>query len=326
MSRRTLAALATLAAIFLAAPAAHAESGRYNLRVSVGPGGPPFGFVGEAAFDLQLAPPFALEFTAGGGYVTDGNTEGGVLTIGAGARFRFAEDYSGYLDEGGSGAGNFWFAPHAGFAFAIDGAAFMADISVGYDFSIAAPFSIGPFARGILVVADFVGGIVTGGVSMTFEFEPIRPPVEPDVDLDRDGVFDRSDACPGTLFGATVDGRGCVPMVRVLVLDGIVFAYDSAQIDPSSENTLNQAASMLIDNPDVSVEIGGHTDDIGSADYNERLSLDRATAVRDWLVGHGVGAARLSVRGYGSSQPLAPNTDEASRSRNRRIEFRQLDR
>src|SRR5687768_10346969 len=102
MTRTTSRALGALVFLLTSlAATASAESGRYNLRISAGPFGPPAGVLGEVGFDFQLAPPFALEFTAGGGYVADGNVEAGVLTIGAGARFRMLEDYSGYVNEGG---------------------------------------------------------------------------------------------------------------------------------------------------------------------------------------------------------------------------------
>ena len=108
-------------------------------------------------------------------------------------------------------------------------------------------------------------------------------------------------------------------------LEGIEFRYDSAEILPTSETPLSRAAQALRDNPTVRVEIGGHTDDIGGREYNEDLSRRRAIAVRDWLVALGIDAPRLEVRGYGSQRPRVENVDEASRARNRRIEFVQLE-
>ena len=72
------------------------------------------------------------------------------------------------------------------------------------------------------------------------------------------------------------------------------------------------------------VEIGGHTDDRGGTASNETLSRQRAEAVRDWLVSHGIDTSRLEVRGYGESRPTASNATPEGRARNRRIEFRRL--
>lgn len=349
MQTRHSIALALAAVALLFAPAAHAESGHYNLHLS---GLGPLPAAGEASFDWQLAQPFALELRAGGGVLTDFfQTTEGLFYATVGARLRFADDQSGYLDEGGSVAGHFWIAPHVGLLFAESGPAFLVDGSVGYDFSLFAPVSVGPFFRaGIGVGEASVVGFVAGGVQVSIEIDPIR---EPDTDLDGDGVMDRRDRCPssppglavdalgctdedgdgviddldmcpGTPEGADVDGRGCVLLPPELVLEGIEFRYDSAEILPGSEPSLLRAAQALRDNPDVRVEVGGHTDDVGGRAYNDDLSLQRATAVRDWLVARGVDPARLEVRGYGSAQPRVENVDEASRARNRRIEFRQL--
>jgi OOP family OmpA-OmpF porin len=113
-------------------------------------------------------------------------------------------------------------------------------------------------------------------------------------------------------------------MQRELVLQGIEFEYDSAEINPSSEPVLRVAAQMLIDNPDVRVEIGGHTDDQGTPSYNLELSQARAQSVANWLQGHGVEGSRLEVQGYGQTQPIVPNDSEENRARNRRIEFKQI--
>lgn len=342
-------ALSLFSLSLLLAPTAHAESGRFNLHLS---GVGPLPAAGEASFDWQLARPFALELRAGGGALTDfGQLTQGIFYATAGARFRFADDESGYLDEGGSIAGHLWLAPHVGFFLTDTAAGFLFDASIGYDFSIVNPVSIGPFFRaGVGVGGADVAVFVAGGLQVSIEIDPLR---EPDTDLDGDGVMDRRDRCPGsppggavdplgctdedgdgvnddldmcpgTPPGADVDGRGCVLLPPALVLEGIEFRYDSAEILPTSEPSLLRAAQALLDNPDVRVEIGGHTDDIGGRAYNDDLSLQRATSVRDWLTGRGIDARRLEVRGYGSAQPRVENVDEASRARNRRIEFRQL--
>ncbi len=82
-------------------------------------------------------------------------------------------------------------------------------------------------------------------------------------------------------------------------------------------------AASLIANPDIKIEISGHTDNTGSAATNTRLSQARADAVRTYLASKGVSPDRMVTRGYGPTQPVAPNTTAAGRAQNRRVELRQ---
>ncbi|MBS2029250.1 MAG: OmpA family protein [Deltaproteobacteria bacterium] len=70
------------------------------------------------------------------------------------------------------------------------------------------------------------------------------------------------------------------------------------------------------------VEIGGHTDNVGTHDYNLKLSDARAAAVKDWLTAHGIAAGRLTSHGYGDTQPIVPNDSELNRAKNRRVELK----
>lgn len=168
----------------------------------------------------------------------------------------------------------------------------------------------------------------TDGGGSRDAWERANPPHDPrvaaDDDGDRDGVPDERDACAGTARGVEVDARGCAVLRERLVLDGITFAFDSAEILPESEPTLERALSLLRDNPDARIEIGGHTDDVGDARHNLRLSQQRAETVRRWLVQHGVPPGRLVARGYGATSPRASNQTEEGRAQNRRIEFMHL--
>ncbi len=109
-----------------------------------------------------------------------------------------------------------------------------------------------------------------------------------------------------------------------MILHGIRFALDRAEIETDSEPTLRSAAQALRDNPNAEVEIGGHTDDTGTVDHNQQLSNARAQAVADWLVAHGISRDQITVKGYGSTVPRAANDTEEHRSLNRRIEFKRL--
>ncbi|MGE0789622.1 MAG: OmpA family protein [Sandaracinaceae bacterium] len=171
-------------------------------------------------------------------------------------------------------------------------------------------------------IPDTDQGGVPDGYELTHGMNARDPA---DDDGDRDGVLTNVDQCPDTAQGAEVDERGCVLIRERLVLRGIQFAYDSADILPESEGTLQIAIQALRDNPDVRVEVGGHTDNQGSRQYNRDLSQRRAAAVREYLINHGVDGSRMTARGYGLSRPTASNDTEEGRAENRRIEFTVID-
>ena len=107
-----------------------------------------------------------------------------------------------------------------------------------------------------------------------------------------------------------------------LVLYGVNFAFDKSDLLPESYPVLERAVQLLNDKPDVKVEIQGYCDSIGTEAYNQKLSLDRAQSVRNYLVSKGIAANRLTTIGYGESNPIANNTTEEGRAMNRRIVFR----
>ncbi|MGE3799612.1 MAG: OmpA family protein [Candidatus Kapaibacterium sp.] len=112
---------------------------------------------------------------------------------------------------------------------------------------------------------------------------------------------------------------------KPLVLKGIVFETGKWEIKPESERVLNEVlVSLRDDNPDVRVEIGGHTDNVGSDQNNQTLSLNRANSVKQWLVDHGIAASRIETKGYGEIQPTATNDTPEGRQENRRIEMRKI--
>lgn len=103
---------------------------------------------------------------------------------------------------------------------------------------------------------------------------------------------------------------------------GITFAYDSADVQPQFQRTLDQVAETLTEYKQTYIDVYGHTDSTGSDAYNEALSQRRATSVADYLSAHGVQSARLGTRGYGETQPIAPNDTDAGRAANRRVEVK----
>jgi len=139
-------------------------------------------------------------------------------------------------------------------------------------------------------------------------------------DSDRDGVPDSADRCPNTIAGAKVDANGC----EVVTLKGVNFANNSAELNAEAMAVLDQAAAGLQRRGDMKVEVGGHTDNRGSAQLNRGLSQRRAESVMRYLVSKGVDAGRLSARGYGPDSPVADNKTADGRAANRRVELRQL--
>ncbi len=106
------------------------------------------------------------------------------------------------------------------------------------------------------------------------------------------------------------------------VLSNIFFDFNSSKLKKESYAELNQIVEFLKDNPSVSIEISGHTDNIGSREYNLRLSEERARAVANYLIDHGISPDRLKYRGAGFDEPIAPNDTPEGRQKNRRVEFK----
>jgi outer membrane protein OmpA-like peptidoglycan-associated protein len=107
-----------------------------------------------------------------------------------------------------------------------------------------------------------------------------------------------------------------------IVLRNIFFDFDKATLRPESKTELENLIKLMNDNPNIKIEISGHTDNIGSAAYNQKLSESRAKAVVDYLIEHGIDKSRLSYMGYGFDKPIAPNDTEEGRQLNRRVEFK----
>lgn len=136
-----------------------------------------------------------------------------------------------------------------------------------------------------------------------------------DIDSDGDGVYDKNDECPDTPKGAIVDSRGC------WVVKGVTFDYKKWDIKEAFNSNLSNIVDILQKNPDMSIRIEGHTDNIGSMKYNIDLSQKRAQAVKNYLVEKGINESRVSVMGFGFKKPIAPNDTEEGRALNRRAEI-----
>lgn len=142
-------------------------------------------------------------------------------------------------------------------------------------------------------------------------------------DSDSDGVVDGVDQCPNTLEGLDVNAVGCVRTdeAQSVVLSGVSFEFNSDRLTANARNILTKTADALKGQADLRVELAGHTDSVGSAEYNLELSRNRAEAVRNYLIDIGVSGDRLVARGYGEQKPIRSNATEEGRERNRRVEF-----
>lgn len=145
--------------------------------------------------------------------------------------------------------------------------------------------------------------VVGDGVESTFSlfrvpliFGPLQPVPEWEVII-------RNDVISGGLRG------------------GATFAFGSAELTPELQRLAGIAAGIMTRNPTIAITIEGHTDNIGSPDFNQRLSVARAEAATTFIAGLGVDPSRLTAVGYGEDRPIADNGTDAGRAQNRRIEF-----
>jgi OOP family OmpA-OmpF porin len=151
----------------------------------------------------------------------------------------------------------------------------------------------------------------------------------PDPDNDGDGILDVNDKCPNEpeTFNGYQDEDGCPDEIPAAVkkftgvIQGINFKTKSAEITKDSHKVLDKTVQVLTDYPDVRLEIGGHTDNVGKPEFNMELSQKRAESVKEYLVGKGISAGRLTAVGYGMDKPLTSNKTAADKAKNRRTEF-----
>jgi len=139
-------------------------------------------------------------------------------------------------------------------------------------------------------------------------------------DSDGDGVLNAADLCPHTVAGAEVDVTGC-EREQPILLRGVNFHYDTANLTPEAMNILDGVARSLLSYPEIRLEVAGHTDSSGDDAYNLELSQRRSEAVRTYLISKGVNADMFSARGYGEERPVESNATAAGRAENRRVEL-----
>ncbi|QQO00177.1 OmpA family protein [Pseudomonas sp. SW-3] len=168
-------------------------------------------------------------------------------------------------------------------------------------------------------------GILTGGLICYAQ----------DGDEDEDGVFDRRDRCPDTPANTPVEHHGCPlpqypasvkpvevvePEVITLPSD-LLFAFNKSDLSPAAQSQLDSLMSKLQFADVVSIKVIGHTDSVGSDEYNQALSERRASSVAAYLLSQGIAPSKLTSEGKGESQPLADNETDEGRAKNRRVEL-----
>ncbi len=186
-------------------------------------------------------------------------------------------------------------------------------------------------------------GLSDGDEVMKHKTDPLKRDTDGDGLTDGDEVMKhktdplKADTDGGTVNDGAEVARGSNPLDptddvpkkkeikvevgKAIVLEGIVFKTGSANIEPQSEENLEEAFNTLEQNQDITVEIRGYTDNVGNPRSNQRLSQRRADAVKAWLVKKGIAATRITAKGYGQENPVGDNSTPEGRQKNRRIEF-----
>jgi OmpA-OmpF porin, OOP family len=138
-------------------------------------------------------------------------------------------------------------------------------------------------------------------------------------DKDGDGINDEEDRCPD--IPGIRENQGC-PKIDFNAKN-VQFITGKATLTTGAKKELDKGADILLNTyPDIRISIEGHTDNTGTASFNQTLSQRRAAAVKAYLVKKGVSADRLEAKGFGQDVPIADNKTSKGRSENRRVEFK----
>ena len=145
-------------------------------------------------------------------------------------------------------------------------------------------------------------------------------------DTDGDGTNDEEDRCvtvpgPRENFGCPVIPPEIVKRVEVAAKN-ILFVTGSAKLQSKSFKGLNDVVKIMQENPEMKLQIDGHTDWVGTEEYNQKLSDDRAASVRAYIISKGIDASRITSAGHGELEPIATNETAAGRQQNRRVEMK----
>jgi OOP family OmpA-OmpF porin len=109
---------------------------------------------------------------------------------------------------------------------------------------------------------------------------------------------------------------------RTIILDNVLFDFDKTAVKPDGTKILDRLIAFLKENSDKKVELEGHTDSVGTDQYNQNLSERRAASVKEYLTKRGVDTSRITTKGFGESKPIADNKTAEDRAKNRRVEIK----
>jgi outer membrane protein OmpA-like peptidoglycan-associated protein len=229
----------------------------------------------------------------------------------------------------------------------LDRPGFAAAVGLSVPLGEARAFRIGPFVRYLQILQGTSTGsdnrdarVLSLGISFEAGASVRREHhivVAPEIrttntetffcpDRDKDGVPDNVDHCPDVV--GPMDNWGCPAYKKVIVhrdklelKEKLYFAWDQAALQEESFPVLDEVVQALKDNKGFRVQVEGHSSSEGNDDHNQTLSENRANAVLDYLVAHGVGTERLVSKGFSSTVPIDTNKTIAGRENNRRVEF-----
>lgn len=157
------------------------------------------------------------------------------------------------------------------------------------------------------------------------EAAPVAPPPPPapapEPDSDGDGILDKNDNCPNQAGPAS--NKGCPEPVKISFdTKSILFEFNSAILKTASYAVLDDISRVMKQFPNEQFNLDGHSSSEGTETRNMTLSVDRANAVKSYLVTSGVKESNLGVQGFGESMPINSNATEAEKQLNRRVEIR----
>jgi outer membrane protein OmpA-like peptidoglycan-associated protein len=166
--------------------------------------------------------------------------------------------------------------------------------------------------------------------SPTYSYVPTATATQcvstPCPDRDNDGILDSIDRCPDV--AGPIESLGCRQFQKIVVRpdklelkEKLYFGWDQATLQQESYPILDEVVQALNDNKQFRVQVEGHSSSDGTSDHNQTLSEQRAQAVLDYLVAHGISKDRLKSKGFSSSVPLDTNNTAVGRENNRRVEF-----
>ncbi len=169
--------------------------------------------------------------------------------------------------------------------------------------------------------------LITQAPPVPVEVAPVQetPKAAPvaESDSDGDGIVDSKDNCPNK--AGTGDNNGCPEVAApapTFNYKNILFEFNSAVLKTSSYSTLDEIAREMKKYPDMKFRLNGHSSAEGTETRNMTLSIDRATAVKSYLVSAGINGRNLEAKGFGESSPINTNDNEAARQQNRRVEIK----